>query len=362
MEFLVHKNNAASTISNVGGITNSATSVSIQSGDVSLFPASGNFEVTLWPAGTNLTFANSEIVLVTGGQGTNTFTITRAQEGTTAKSFNQGDNVGLLVTAKQLTDIEALLSGQAQGSIGYYNSNGQLTALAPGTSGQVLETQGASANPTWVNPTSGGGSTGWTSDLNVWTYASAQTFTVPTNLTTLYTKGTRLQWTDSGGVKYGVVIASSFTNPNTTVTIATNNDYSIANSAISSTFYSYQVNPQGYPTWFNYTPTATTSGGGFSNPPTFSMAKFKCEGSSMTIEVIMQYASSPGGSGTTIISFPANINPTNDLSSGWGLDVSDPWALTVEARTSTGFNVRKYDGTSIIVSNVVISIGTVIPF
>jgi hypothetical protein len=32
-------------------------------------------------------------------------------------------------------------------------------------------------------------------------------------------------------------------------------DYTLANAAITAPFYSYQVSPQGYPTWFNYTPT-----------------------------------------------------------------------------------------------------------
>jgi hypothetical protein len=278
MAFLKHANNAVSSIATLGGINNSATSVSIQSGDTGLFPSSGNFEVTLWPAGTNATQANSEIVLVTAGQGTSTFTITRAQESTTAKNFNQGDNIALLITAKQLTDIESSLSGGSQGSVPYFNSSGVLVGLTPGTSGQVLETQGPGQNPIWATPSS---ASAWTSDLNTWTYASAQTFTISGNFTAIYTKGTKLQWTDSGGVKYGVVLSSSFSNPNTTVTIFTNSDYTIGNSTITFNSYSYQVNPPGFPGWFNFVPIWQ----GFSSNPVVGNADFSIQGNTCTIRV-----------------------------------------------------------------------------
>jgi hypothetical protein len=42
-------------------------------------------------------------------------------------------------------------SGVAQGSIPYFSGTGTMTTLAPGTSGYVLMTQGAGANPTWTD-------------------------------------------------------------------------------------------------------------------------------------------------------------------------------------------------------------------
>jgi hypothetical protein len=39
----------------------------------------------------------------------------------------------------------------AQGTIYYANASGYLTALVPGTAGQVLQTNGAAANPVWAN-------------------------------------------------------------------------------------------------------------------------------------------------------------------------------------------------------------------
>ncbi len=47
-------------------------------------------------------------------------------------------------------------SGVAQGSIPYFSGTGTMSTLAPGTSGYVLTTQGASANPTWTSVSSVG--------------------------------------------------------------------------------------------------------------------------------------------------------------------------------------------------------------
>jgi hypothetical protein len=44
-------------------------------------------------------------------------------------------------------------SATAQGSLWYFSGSGTVAALAPGTSGQLLQTNGAAANPSWVtNP------------------------------------------------------------------------------------------------------------------------------------------------------------------------------------------------------------------
>lgn len=43
------------------------------------------------------------------------------------------------------------LSTAAQGTVPYFSATGVASALAVGTSGQILSTQGAAANPQWVN-------------------------------------------------------------------------------------------------------------------------------------------------------------------------------------------------------------------
>ncbi|KKR51235.1 MAG: hypothetical protein UT88_C0039G0001, partial [Candidatus Woesebacteria bacterium GW2011_GWD2_40_19] len=47
-------------------------------------------------------------------------------------------------------------SGVAQGSLPYFSATGTMSTLSPGTSGYVLTTQGASADPTWTSASSVG--------------------------------------------------------------------------------------------------------------------------------------------------------------------------------------------------------------
>lgn len=104
----------------------------------------------------------------------------------------------------------------------------------------------------------------WITATDTWTYASATTFTIAgVDRTAIFTKGTRLKFTNNAITVYATVIASAFST-NTTVTVATNTDYTIANSAITLPFYSYAANPAGWPTWFTFTHNATWNG----TPPT----------------------------------------------------------------------------------------------
>lgn len=111
-------------------------------------------------------------------------------------------------------------------------------------------------NKTLTSPVLQGDVSGWTVSTDTWTYASASTFTIAgVDRTAVYTKGTRLKFTQTT-VKYAVVISSSFST-DTTVSIAVNTDYTIANAAITLPYYSYAASPQGYPGYFSWTPTLT---------------------------------------------------------------------------------------------------------
>ena len=57
---------------------------------------------------------------------------------------------GAWVVSDDLT--HQVLSGFTRGDILYVNSSGELARLAASTSGRLLETRGASANPRWTNP------------------------------------------------------------------------------------------------------------------------------------------------------------------------------------------------------------------
>jgi len=104
MAFDDHKNFAYSTVATAPSPADSGTSLDVQSGDGSKFPTPP-FNATVWPANQQPTTSNAEIVRVTAIS-TDTFTITRAQEGSSARSIQVGDQIAATITAKSLTDIE----------------------------------------------------------------------------------------------------------------------------------------------------------------------------------------------------------------------------------------------------------------
>ena len=143
----------------------------------------------------------------------------------------------------------------------------------------------------------------WTSESGTWTYASASTFTISGDQTAIYVKGTKLRWVQTT-TKYGVVVSSSYSAPNTTVTIAVNSDYTIANAAISSPYYSYQVVPAGYPGWFNFVPTVT----GFSPSPTV-ICRFNIQGNICHFEFV-QTATGTSNATTFTVTMPVTAKNT----------------------------------------------------
>ena len=97
------------------GISSSDTQLTLISGQGARFPSTGNYNRTIWDysaAGWNITGAyqnsKAEIVRVTANTA-NVLTIQRAQEGTTARSFNAAGHtyyVILSATAKAFTDLQ----------------------------------------------------------------------------------------------------------------------------------------------------------------------------------------------------------------------------------------------------------------
>jgi len=98
-------NNAASTLAS--GIGSGATSLTVASGQGALFPSitgTNTFLITLQ----NIAGTVTEIVKVTA-RSSDTMTIVRAQEGTTASSFTGGDYVQLRITAATMQRVTNFL-------------------------------------------------------------------------------------------------------------------------------------------------------------------------------------------------------------------------------------------------------------
>jgi hypothetical protein len=97
-------NGAVSTLN--GAINNSQSTITIQSGDTSKFPASGNYRIAVTDN------VNTELMLVTGGQGTATLTVTRAVEAfagsATIFAFASGSQVVQVLTGAGFSQLVGL--------------------------------------------------------------------------------------------------------------------------------------------------------------------------------------------------------------------------------------------------------------
>jgi|GEM_PF-6601723 len=98
-----HKNFAYSAVTTPPTGT-SGTSVAVSAGQGALFPAAP-FNATIWPAGVQPLSSNAEIVRVTAVV-SDTFTITRAEESTTARTWTAGAQIAAMITNRTLTDVE----------------------------------------------------------------------------------------------------------------------------------------------------------------------------------------------------------------------------------------------------------------
>jgi len=137
-------NNATSTLA--AGINSSVTSLTVATGQGALFPALGAgdyFYCTLTNA-----VGTIEIVKVTA-RSTDTFTITRAQDGTTAASWSTGDKVELRLVSASLNDLPKLDEANTFTGANNYGTpasitltNGTGLPLTTGVTGVLPEAKG----------------------------------------------------------------------------------------------------------------------------------------------------------------------------------------------------------------------------
>lgn len=369
--FLGKTNNATSAVADVAGINNTSDPVTfnVTTGEGTLFPSS-NFKITI----------DNEILLCTSRTG-DALTCTRAGEGTTIASHTQNATVEHRITADTLEEYETLSKMQGMeyaadaGSTDDYavtlapvptayftgmtvkfkantantgastlnvNSLGAKTIKKNYNSdlatGDILANQLVSViydgtNFQMLSPSAGlsaASTDGWTDhSAYTWTYASASTFTIAgVDLTTTFTKGTRLKFTQTT-VKYAVVVSSTFST-NTTVTIAVNTDYTIANAAITSPYYSYAASPAGYPTYFNNTGiTAVGSGGSIGTyAETAKIYRYAIMGNQCTILFKTSVTNKGSWSGNMQVAIPVTAASGNELIFGICQNQGISWGAT----------------------------------
>lgn len=91
---------------------------------------------------------------------------------------------------------------------------------------------------------------GWIPAGETWTYASADdptyTFTITGDYTTKYSVGMKLRLTQTT-VKYFIITAVSYSDPDTTITVYGGTDYDLTSAAITLPYYSMVKAPFGFP-------------------------------------------------------------------------------------------------------------------
>jgi len=234
----------------------------------------------------------------TGSQGTQgnqgaSVTGVQGNQGSTGSQGNQGVQGVQGVQGNQ--GSMASLSVTTKGDIQTYSTTP--ARLPVGTDGQVLESRSTETTGLkWIDPISGGSTDGWTIDSNTWVYVGAHQFKITgSDVTLKFPIGTRIRYKQGGSYEYGVVILSAFST-DTTVTLAPNSDYALANATITDAEYSYQDNPQGYPDIFNFTPTygSLTEGSGS------SIGLFKINGKELKFKIKFTFAADSSVTGTPI--------------------------------------------------------------
>ena len=163
-------NNATTTLA--GAITNVATTANLASGTGALFPSPGAGQYYVMTFTDQTTGLINEIVWVTNVTG-DVITMTRAQEGTTAKAWNAGDFAANLWTAGQA----ALITPQSLPAPFYQNTSGGYTQLIPAGVSSAKVTIGAGGGGGGGGTTSqsaGGGGAGGVVTLFLTGLVSAQ--------------------------------------------------------------------------------------------------------------------------------------------------------------------------------------------
>lgn len=176
-----HSNFAYSTVATAPSPASSGTSLIVATGTGSLFPSTP-FNATVWPVSTQPTSTNAEVVTVTNIS-SDTLTITRAQEGSSARTIIVGDQIAATITNKTLTDIENVIAVTA---LSYQNR--QLGASVQSAVGQ---------NSLWITPFR----------IPVGMYISASSFVMMQSFTGTFTSNASARWGET--IRWGFYTANA---------------------------------------------------------------------------------------------------------------------------------------------------------
>ena len=149
---------------------------------------------------------------------------------------------------------------------------------------------------------------GWIKDKWVWYYGSATTILIyGEDITEIFPNGTKLRWTQGGGWKYAYVVGTAYASGVNTLTVTGGDDYSVANADIEDNYFSYAACPTGFPGWFNYTPTGSTSGSMTWTSISWTFARFFMVGEMVSVQVYG--IGTIGGTASTDLRISCPVSP-----------------------------------------------------
>lgn len=145
----------------------------------------------------------------------------------------------------------------------------------------------------------------WVNDTDTWTYASATSFTISGDKTGEFARGTKIKLTQTT-VKYFQVLSASYSSPNTTITVTGGTGYTLANAAITNTYYSNMDLAPGFASngILDWSGTSGLNVQGFSGTPTQN-AGFRLIGA-----WVIMYINITGTSNATSMTATLPIAPT----------------------------------------------------
>jgi len=151
MDILKNKNFAFSTLN--ANILIDGLSVTVLTGEGIRFPSTGYFMAVIWGSAYAAPSLDSTREIVKATLTTDdTFAITRAQEGTTAKAWPVGSNIALVITAGKLDELEVATQGHLHGFATGTGTNTYSAILSPAVTSYA---HGAMYNIKFVNASTG---------------------------------------------------------------------------------------------------------------------------------------------------------------------------------------------------------------
>src|SRR3990167_2128035 len=173
--------------------------------------------------------------------------------GTTYMSLN-----GNIIVNESGLDQDSRFEGDTDQNLLFLDASTDRAGVGTSLPAEKLDVAGNIKSSGTIEAAGGLVGPGWTSDARTWTRTGNHTFTIASDVTAIYAKGTKVRYKDGGAYEYGVVFSASYSSPNTTITLITNTDYAMAAATITDTYYSYS-SPPDFPAYFAFTPVWTAS-------------------------------------------------------------------------------------------------------